>query len=88
MMLIMQAAGKLVSVRNSVGHMLWPAIVVLVPGLQSAVAVFRLVQTGAYSPRFPCGVFRGGLHDLGPAVAGGGLRIGSCALATVSACCG
>ena len=34
MMFIMQAAEKLVSVRNLVGHMLWPAIVALVPRIQ------------------------------------------------------
>ncbi len=88
MMLIMQAAQKLRSVRNPVGHRFLPAVVALVPGLQSFVAVLRLVQARACDPQCLCEVFRGCLHVVGLSAASGRLHIGWCALAAISSCCG
>lgn len=76
MMLIMQAAKKLLYVRNPVGHIFWPAIFALVPGLQSTVAILRLVLTRPFDPQFLCEGFGGSLHVVGPAIASGGLHIG------------
>ena len=88
MMLIMQAAKKRVHLRSPVGHIFLPAIDALAPGLQSPVAVLRLVQARACDPRCLCEVFRGCLHMVGLAAASGGLHIGWCALAAISSCCG
>ena len=84
----MQAAKKLRSVRDPVGHCFLPAVVALVPGLQSTVAVLRLVQARAFDPEFLCEVFKGCLHGYGLSAASGGLHIGWCALAAISSCCG